>query len=52
LYPAQFNAPINIKLNGGGVVDNPKEFDCDVYPQGGGGDFDNLIFQLQIVEKK
>ena len=32
---------------GGG---NPQEFDCDMYPEG--GDFDHLIVQLQIAEKK
>ena len=35
---------------GGGGSGNPREFDCDVCPQG--GDFDHLIFQLQREEKK
>jgi len=29
---------------------NPREFDCDVYPQG--EDSDHLIFQLQRAEEK
>ena len=36
---------------GGGVGSgNPREFDCDVCPQG--GDFDHLIVQLQREEEK
>ena len=34
---------------GGGGSGNPREFDCDVCPQG--EDFDHLIFQLQRVEE-
>ena len=34
------NAPINVKpeRGGGSGLGNPREFDCDAYPQG--GDFD------------
>ena len=35
---------------GGGGSDNPREFDCDMCPQG--GDFDHLILQLQRAEEK
>ena len=41
---------IKPKGKGGGGLGNPREFDCDVYPQG--GDFDHLIFQLQRAEEK
>ena len=45
------NAPINVKPEGGGGGSgNPREFDCDVCPQG--GDFDHLTFQLQREEEK
>ena len=35
---------------GGGGSGNPREFDCDLYPQC--GYFDHLIFQLQRAEEK
>jgi len=44
------NGPINVKPEGRAGWGKPWEFDSDVYPQG--GDFDHLIFQLQIAEKK
>ena len=43
------NAPINVKpeeVGGGGG--NPREIDCDVYPQG--GDFDH--FDLSITKSR
>ena len=36
-----YNAPINVKPEGGGGSGNPREFDCGVYPQG--GDFDRTL---------
>ena len=48
-------APINVKPDGGGGgggggSGNPREFDCDVCPQG--GDFDHLIFQLLTKRRR
>ena len=34
----------------GGGLGNPREFDCDVYPQG--GDFDPLIFQYKEQKRR